>query len=129
MQGKGSGVATAERTRADTDLVIVTGVSGGGRSTVARALENVGFYVVDNLPQRLLLDMAELAFAAGEAGRRTAMVLDVRSRAFSIDLAAAVRALREVVDDVEADVLQRPGNRAATSTGDPGDDDQIDVGA
>jgi UPF0042 nucleotide-binding protein len=41
--------------------VIVTGVSGGGRSTVARALENVGFYVVDNLPQALMLDMAELA--------------------------------------------------------------------
>jgi UPF0042 nucleotide-binding protein len=83
------------RSRADTDLVIVTGVSGGGRSTVARALENVGFYVVDNLPQRLLIDMAELAFEAGEAGRRTAVVLDVRSRAFSVDLAAAVKALRE----------------------------------
>src|SRR3954471_20342425 len=34
--------------RNTTDLVIVTGVSGGGRSTVARALENVGYYVVDN---------------------------------------------------------------------------------
>jgi UPF0042 nucleotide-binding protein len=81
--------------RSDTDLVIVTGLSGGGRSTVARALENVGFYVVDNLPQALMLDMAELAFRAGGAARHTAMVLDVRSRAFSIDLAGAVRALRE----------------------------------
>ena len=80
--------------RAETDLVIVTGVSGGGRSTVARALENVGFYVVDNLPQRLLVDMAELAYQAGDAGRRTAVVLDVRSRAFSIDLATAVGELR-----------------------------------
>ena len=41
-----------------TDLVVVTGVSGGGRSTVARALENVGYYVVNNLPQALMLDMA-----------------------------------------------------------------------
>src|SRR5215471_1974950 len=77
-----------------TDLVVVTGVSGGGRSTVARALENVGYYVVDNLPQALMLDMAELAFQAGGAARRTAMVLDVRSRAFSTDLTGAVAALR-----------------------------------
>nr|WP_275941278.1 RNase adapter RapZ [Planosporangium flavigriseum] len=76
-------------------MVIVTGMSGGGRSTVARALENVGYYVVDNLPQALMLDMAELAFAAGGAARRTAMVLDVRSRAFSTDLAGAIKALRE----------------------------------
>ncbi|WP_327024975.1 RNase adapter RapZ [Micromonospora sp. NBC_01739] len=79
----------------DTTLVVVTGLSGGGRSTVARALENVGFYVVDNLPQALLLEMAELAVKAGGAARRTAMVLDVRSRAFSTDLAEAIRELKE----------------------------------
>ncbi|HWS37719.1 MAG TPA: RNase adapter RapZ [Actinoplanes sp.] len=84
-----------ESDEAGTDLVVVTGLSGGGRSTVARALENVGFYVVDNLPQALMLEMAELAFAAGGAARRTAMVLDVRSRAFSTDLTGAVRALKE----------------------------------
>jgi UPF0042 nucleotide-binding protein len=84
-----------EGTRADTDLVIVTGVSGGGRSTVARALENVGYYVVDNLPQTLLIEMAELAYAAGGTARKTAMVLDVRSRAFSTDLTGAVKALRD----------------------------------
>jgi UPF0042 nucleotide-binding protein len=80
---------------AETSLVVVTGLSGGGRSTVARALENVGYYVVDNLPQALLLDMAELASKAGGAARRTAMVLDVRSRAFSTDLAGAIRELKE----------------------------------
>ncbi|SCG58459.1 UPF0042 nucleotide-binding protein [Micromonospora zamorensis] len=79
----------------ETTLVVVTGLSGGGRSTVARALENVGYYVVDNLPQALMLDMAELAFKAGGAARRTAMVLDVRSRAFSTDLAGAIRELKD----------------------------------
>ncbi|WP_173166003.1 RNase adapter RapZ [Phytohabitans suffuscus] len=79
----------------DTELVVVTGVSGGGRSTVARALENVGFYVVDNLPQALMLDMAELAQKAGGAARHTAMVLDVRSRAFSTDLVGAIKALKD----------------------------------
>src|SRR4051794_34478205 len=97
-----------------TDLVVVTGVSGGGRSTVARALENVGYYVVDNLPQALMLDMAELAHQAGGTARRTAMVLDVRSRAFTSDLAGAVKALRErgfsprvVFVDADDDVLIR----------------------
>jgi UPF0042 nucleotide-binding protein len=100
--------------RADTDLVIVTGVSGGGRSTVARALENVGYYVVDNLPQALMLDMAELAHQAGGTARRTAMVLDVRSRAFSTDLPGAVQALKDrgfsprvVFVDADDDVLVR----------------------
>jgi UPF0042 nucleotide-binding protein len=99
---------------AGTELLVVTGVSGGGRSTVARALENVGFYVVDNLPQALLLDMAELASRAGQAVRRTAMVLDVRSRVFSGDLIAAIRALAQrgypaqvVFVDADDDVLIR----------------------
>ncbi|OLE28362.1 MAG: RNase adaptor protein RapZ [Actinobacteria bacterium 13_1_20CM_3_71_11] len=102
------------RPRAETDLVIVTGVSGGGRSTVARALENVGYYVVDNLPQALMLDMAELAYKAGGMARKTAMVLDVRSRAFSTDLTGAVQALRDqgfsprvVFVDADTDVLIR----------------------
>jgi RNase adapter protein RapZ len=100
--------------RAETDLVIVTGLSGGGRSTVARALENVGYYVVDNLPQALMLDMAELAYKAGGAAKHTAMVLDVRSRAFSSDLSSAVAALRAsgfsprvVFVDADDDVLIR----------------------
>jgi UPF0042 nucleotide-binding protein len=103
-----------EQPRSETDLVIVTGVSGGGRSTVARALENVGYYVVDNLPQALMLDMAELAYRAGGAARKTAMVLDVRSRAFSTDLAGAVQALKDqgfsphvVFVDADTEVLIR----------------------
>src|SRR4051812_25685347 len=97
-----------------TDLVVFTGVSGGGRSTVARALENVGYFVVDNLPQALMLEMAELAARAGGTAKQTAMVLDVRSRAFSVDLAGAVQALKDrgfsprvVFVDADDDVLIR----------------------
>ena len=100
--------------RSAMDLVIVTGMSGGGRSTVARALENVGYYVVDNLPQALLGTMAELAYRSGGTARRTAMVLDVRSRAFSTDLPTAVRELRAsgfdptvVFVDADTDALIR----------------------
>jgi UPF0042 nucleotide-binding protein len=111
---RGGDVTDDEEPRSKTDLVIVTGVSGGGRSTVARALENVGYYVVDNLPQALMLDMAELAHKAGGTARRTAMVLDVRSRAFSTDLAGAVQALKDrgfsprvVFVDADTEVLIR----------------------
>lgn len=90
-----AGGPAEDESQPETELVVVTGLSGGGRSTVARALENVGFYVVDNLPQALLLDLAELASRAGQAVRRTAMVLDVRSRAFSGDLAGAIRTLAD----------------------------------
>lgn len=109
-----AGAVDSRSRRAEMELVIVTGVSGGGRSTVARALENVGYYVVDNLPQTLMVTMAELAFQSGGATRRTAMVLDVRSRAFSTDLAGAVRDLRSrgfrphvVFLDADDDVLIR----------------------
>jgi len=109
-----SPVEIAAPDRSQMDLVIVTGVSGGGRSTVARALENVGYYVVDNLPQALMVPMAELAYRSGGTARRTAMVLDVRSRAFSTDLAGAVRDLRArgfrphvVFLDADTDVLVR----------------------
>ena len=44
-----------------TDFVIVTGMSGAGRSTAANVLEDLGWYVVDNLPPQLLPTMAELA--------------------------------------------------------------------
>ena len=109
-----SPVDAAAPDRSAMDLVIVTGVSGGGRSTVARALENVGYYVVDNLPQALLVTMAELAYRSGGTARRTAMVLDVRSRAFSTDLPRAVRDLKErgfhprvVFVDADTDALIR----------------------
>ncbi len=99
MTGGSSAQARPVDTRLSTvppvmDLVIVTGLSGAGRSTVARALENVGYYVVDNLPQSLVITMAGLAAQSGGAARRTAIVLDVRSRALSSDIAEAIQQLR-----------------------------------
>jgi UPF0042 nucleotide-binding protein len=109
--------------RSETDLVVVTGVSGGGRSTVARALENVGFYVVDNLPQALLLDMAELAYEAGDTARHTAMVLDVRSRAFAFDHHPDDRAEAAGYhpDDRAEAASHRPDDRAEASGPRPDD--------
>lgn len=80
---------------APLDLVIVTGLSGAGRSTVALALEDAGYYVVDNLPQSLVESMVELGQRSEGTARRMALTIDVRSRAFSSDLVGTVQHLRD----------------------------------
>jgi RNase adapter protein RapZ len=82
--------------RAPAELVIVTGMSGAGRSTAANVLEDAGWYVVDNLPPHLLVSLADLA---SEGTRRTdlpriAAVVDVRARGFFDHLQAALTELR-----------------------------------
>ncbi|WNV73917.1 RNase adapter RapZ [Geodermatophilus sp. DSM 44513] len=78
---------------APLDVVVVTGLSGAGKNTAGRVMEDLGWYVVDNLPPALLLPMVELG-ARGDV-RRFAAVVDVRSRAFSSDLQEAIRVLAE----------------------------------
>jgi RNase adapter protein RapZ len=72
------------------EIVIITGLSGAGRSTAAKSLEDLDWFVADNLPVDLLPTMADLARRAGEAVPRLAAVVDVRSRAFSTDLKSAI---------------------------------------
>jgi UPF0042 nucleotide-binding protein len=71
-------------------IVIVTGLSGAGRSTAAKALEDMGWFVVENLPPALLPTMVELAARSAGAVSKVAAVVDVRSRAFTTDLHAAL---------------------------------------
>ena len=61
------------------DLVIVTGMSGAGRSTAAKELEDLGYFVVDNLPPQLLPQTVELVEQTHGARQRMAVVIDVRS--------------------------------------------------
>ncbi len=77
-----------------SELLVVTGLSGAGRSTTAHVLEDLGWYVVDNLPPQMLGPLAQLAAQAGGAVPKVAVVLDVRGRGFSADLAAALAAVR-----------------------------------
>jgi UPF0042 nucleotide-binding protein len=76
------------------EVTIVTGMSGAGRSSVADSLEDLGFFVIDNLPPSLIPKVAELA-REGERPTRYALVVDVRSGAFMDELAAALSELRE----------------------------------
>jgi UPF0042 nucleotide-binding protein len=70
-------------------------MSGAGRSTAAKALEDLGWFVVDNLPPGLLPTMVDLAARSAGAVPKVAAVVDVRSRAFTTDLNAALGELAE----------------------------------
>ncbi len=76
------------------DLVLVTGMSGAGRSTAAQALEDHGFFVVDNLPPGLLGQTIEAIADAG-AVPRLAVVIDVRGGPLFAGLAEEVHQLRQ----------------------------------
>ena len=77
------------------EVLIVTGMSGAGRSTAANALEDLGWYVVDNLPPQMLRPLLELTELAAGALPRVAVVVDVRGRDLFANLPEALRALRE----------------------------------
>ncbi|CAN5242027.1 RNase adapter RapZ [soil metagenome] len=64
------------------ELLVVTGMTGAGRSTTAKELEDLGFYVVDNLPPSLLGDVVRLVDETKGRHQRIAVVVDVRSGEF-----------------------------------------------
>jgi len=71
------------------ELTILTGMSGAGRTTAARCLEDLGWFVVDNLPPGLLTSMIELAGHTQGSVPRIAVVVDVRGGSFFPDVRAA----------------------------------------
>jgi UPF0042 nucleotide-binding protein len=106
---------TAPKRKADgLALTIITGLSGAGRSEAAKCLEDLGWFVVDNLPPSLLGTMAELGNRSKGAVTQIGVVVDVRGRAFFADLRAnleelASRGVRPRILFLEAsdDVLVR----------------------
>ena len=78
------------------EIVIITGMSGAGRSTAAKSLEDLDWFVADNLPPAMLVTMLDLARRARAAVPRVAAVVDVRSRAFSTDLKSALAELESI---------------------------------
>lgn len=68
------------------ELVVVTGMTGAGRSTAAKELEDLGFYVVDNLPPSLLRDVVALVDESRGPTQPIAVVVDVRSGSFFASL-------------------------------------------
>lgn len=76
------------------EMLIVTGMSGAGRSTVANALEDLGWYVVDNLPPQMLRPLVELVERAGTNLPKIAAVVDIRGGNFFSDFQEIVQSLR-----------------------------------
>ncbi len=76
------------------EVLIVTGMSGAGRSTVGNALEDLGWYVVDNLPPQMLRPLVDLAEKAGDTLPKIAAIVDVRGGRLFSDLQDIVKELR-----------------------------------
>lgn len=76
------------------EILIITGMSGAGRSRAGATLEDLGWYVVDNLPPRLLSALAGMMSPADGTVRRLAAVVDVRSREYFQELVGVLDALR-----------------------------------
>jgi UPF0042 nucleotide-binding protein len=73
----------------DSELIILTGMSGAGRTTAARALEDLGWFVIDNIPPTLLLEALELASGSSDI-KKVAVVVDTRSRSLFARLSSVM---------------------------------------
>ncbi|WP_281497414.1 RNase adapter RapZ [Ornithinimicrobium sp. F0845] len=79
--------------REHREFVLITGMSGAGRSTAANVLEDRGWYVVDNIPPKMLADLVEIV-SGGVRPQRLAAVVDVRSRDFTTELSNGIQELQ-----------------------------------
>jgi RNase adapter protein RapZ len=77
------------------DFVVITGLSGAGRSEAAKVLEDLDYFVIDNLPPSLIGRVAELA-VVGRERARVALVVDARGGAFAADVGELARALDQL---------------------------------
>jgi UPF0042 nucleotide-binding protein len=94
MREKRQRARRAARTAVTSRFVVLTGVSGSGKSQAIRALEDLGYFCVDNLPITLLPMLAELSLRAGSEMARAAVVVDVREGRLLTDFPAIYRKLK-----------------------------------
>jgi UPF0042 nucleotide-binding protein len=83
------------------DIVVVTGLSGSGKSVAIRALEDRGFFCIDNLPVALIPQFIELCLGYGEGIKRIALGVDLRASQFFQSWPEVLASLRSVGHHVE----------------------------
>ncbi|MGN1133556.1 MAG: RNase adapter RapZ [Oscillospiraceae bacterium] len=86
-------------------IIIVTGVSGSGKSTVLNILEDIGYYCIDNMPPALILKFAELCANTEEKISKVAFVADVRSGDFFSELKETIVELKNNKYNVKVLIL------------------------
>jgi RNase adapter protein RapZ len=92
--------ALSEQASSRPHILIVSGMSGAGRSTASNVLEDLGWFVIDNLPPTLIGRVVELAFTPGSSVGKLALVADVRGREFFSTLVDTVHELQRGDADV-----------------------------
>ncbi len=81
----------------DDIFLIITGVSGSGKTVTSRFLEDLGFYCMDNLPSKLILNFVNLWRKKEVEIGKVALVVDVRESGFSTEFAKVLRSIREKI--------------------------------
>jgi RNase adapter protein RapZ len=82
--------------KAGTPFIVLTGLSGSGKSQAIRALEDLGYFCVDNLPTTLIPTLAKLSLRAGGDIERVAIVVDIREGGFLSSFPKIFRQLRKM---------------------------------
>lgn len=91
--------------KSQIDVILVTGMSGAGRSTATRALEDIGWFVVDNLPPTLMTDVVDYV-AQRTGSRKVAVVADVRGGQLFEELRESLAAIKAAGHDLRVLFLE-----------------------
>lgn len=76
------------------DIVIITGISGAGKSVTLNVFEDMGYYCMDNLPPALISNFVELTLTSSIKIEKLAVVVDIRGRKFFDDVIKAILNLK-----------------------------------
>ena len=87
------------------DVILVTGMSGAGRSTATRALEDIGWFVVDNLPPTLMINVVDYVLQ-GTGSHKVALVADVRGGQRFDELRASLSSIKAAGHDLRVLFLE-----------------------